>query len=148
MNEIDLKQSLFLVMGSLSHETRQYLDEQFRQFDLTRPEWLILALLRAHKDGISQSYARSYVGVETSYLTKVLNRLEEKNFIVREIDLNNRRNRIIKINPKSLKTIKKIFAIIDSLNEEIQRDLNEKQMRDLYKSLATIGKRLKIIKTG
>lgn len=103
---------------------------------------LILALLRTHQNKISQRYAKTYLGLETSYFSKVLNSLEEKGFIIRAIDPNDRRNRIISVNPKSSRQIKRIFAILYELNETIQSELTDKQIKDLHQSLAKIGKQL------
>ncbi|MCX7124901.1 MAG: MarR family winged helix-turn-helix transcriptional regulator [Gammaproteobacteria bacterium] len=146
MNELDLKQTLFIAMGSLFHDSRQYLDEQFKQYDLTRNEWLILALLRVKPDGITQNYAKSYIGIENSYFTKLLNKIENKGFIIREINRDDRRNRIIKINPKSLTKTKKIFKTIFDLNNEIQKDLNKKQVQALHDAFACIANRLQEFK--
>ncbi len=146
MNEIELKQSLFLVMGSLFHDARRYLDKQFKSYGLPRNEWLILALLRTNPAGITQTYAKSYIGIEMSYFTKVLNGLEKKKFIIREVDSKDRRNRIIKLNPKAPVEIKKIFDTIYDLNNKIQCDLNKKQMQELHKSLSAIHKRLEPFK--
>ena len=146
MNELDLKQTLFIVMGSLFHDSRQYLDEQFKQYDLTRNEWLILALLRVNPDGITQNYAKSYIGVENSYFTKMLNKLENKGFVIREINRDDRRNRIIKINPKLSTKTKKIFKTIFDLHNEIQKDLNKKQMQALHDAFNCISNRLKAFK--
>lgn len=146
MNEIELKQSLFIIMGVLFHDARRYLDQQFKQYELTRNEWLILALLRMNQSGIAQEYAKSYIGVEISYFTKLINELERKKFIIREIDPTNRRKRIIKLHPKNPQKIKKIFDTIYDLNNEIQCDLNKKQMQDLHNSLSAIQKRLETVK--
>ena len=140
MNEIELKQTSFFVMGNLFHDVRQYLDQQFKKYDLTRSEWLILAMLRINKEGLSQAFAKSYVGLEASYFTKILNELEEKGYIIREIDPNDRRNRIIKVNPKSSRKIKKFFKLIYDFTNAIHHNLSEKQMLELHKSLNIIAK--------
>ena len=142
----DLKQNLFVVMGSLFHDARNYLDKQFKTYGLTRPEWLIIALLRVNPQGLSQAFAKSYIGLETSYFTKVLNNLEEKGFIQRQIDPQDRRNRIIKLNPKSTQQTKKMFKVISDLNTTIQSDLNQQQLQELHSALASIAKQLEQFK--
>ena len=136
------EQDLFLEMGSIFHDAREYFDEQFKAFDLTRPEWLILAMLRNHQGEITQLFAKTYIGVETSYFTKILNKLENRGFIIREIDKNDRRNRIIKVNPKPPRSLKTIIKAIYDLNKCIQGGLNTKQSQNLYSALANIRKEL------
>lgn len=129
-------------MGGLFHVARQYLDQQFKAFGLSRPEWLILALLRVHEGKISQAYAKTYIGLEISYFTKTLNRLEKNGYIYREIDPNDRRNRIIKLNSNAPKSLKKIFNIIYELNEKILSDLNKKEIANLHDYMERISKKL------
>lgn len=142
----DLKQMLFTDMGTLLHESRKYLDEQFKAFDLTRNEWIILALLRVNPNGISQQYAKSYIGIENSYFTKLLNKLESKQFIIRTKCPDDRRNKIITIHPKSLTKAKKIFQIITDHNDEIHMDLSKKELQIIHDALNCITNRLTAIK--
>lgn len=146
MNTTDLKQMLFTVMGTLLHESRKYLDAQFKVFDLTRNEWIILALLRVNPDGVSQHYAKSYIGIENSYFTKLLNKLESKQFIIRTKCPDDRRNKIITLHPKSLTKTKQIFQIIEDHNAEIHMDLNKKELQTIHDALNGITNRLNAIK--
>lgn len=140
------KQSLYFLMGQIFQDTRSYLDEVFKEFELTRNEWLILAILRFSPEGLSQSYIKDALALETSYFSKVLNAVEDKGYIIREIDKFDRRNRIVKLNPKANSKTKKILKIMHDFTNEIQADLSNKQINDLYKSLSLITERLDIIK--
>ena len=132
------KQQLFGYLGSIFHDSRKILDAEFKKLGLSRPEWLVLAMLRHYPDTLTQSYALHYTGVEKSYFTKVLNSIEEKGYIIREIDPANRRNRIIKANPKSKKIIQQAFDIIETLVDNIQRSLDDSELKTLHKLLAKI----------
>lgn len=142
-----LRQNTFMMMGSLFHNARQYLDQQFKPYGLSRNEWLVLALLRLSDNALSQNFAKSHLAIENSYFTKVLNALEEKQFIVREIDPQDRRNRIIKVNPASAHKVQAIFTIIHDLNIAIQQDLNEAELTALHHALTSIDKRLSALIT-
>lgn len=141
----DLRQTFFMEMGKLFYDARNYLDEALEVFQLTRPEWLVLALLRTHSQGISQSFARSYVGVEVSYFSKVLNRLEDKQLIIKSIDPNDKRNRIIQTNPNSSETLNQIFTIIHDLNETILADLSDQEIQGMCQSFNKVERRLKAL---
>lgn len=134
----DKKQMILGLMGEIFHYTRLYLDKKFSDMGLSRPEWLLLAMLRLHPDGVSQSEARKYIGIEKSYFTKILNRLEEKLLIVREVDSNNRRNRIISVNPHSKKKLKTIFQLLETYTDDVQVSLSDQEVNRLYKSLLKI----------
>ena len=133
MNTLDQRQTLFLVMGNLFHKARNHLDSQFKEFDLSRNEWLIIALLRTHPEGLSQSYTKTYLGIEISYLTKVLNKLENKGLILREVDSENRRNRIIKKNKQAKSDLVKMFKIIEKLNRQILKKITDDELNKIHK---------------
>lgn len=136
------EQLLFVRMGMIFHEARQYLDQQFKAVDLTRQEWLILGWLRARPEGISQAYAKAYIDVETSYFTKLLNKLEDRNLITREIDPKDRRNRIIKVKNKDAKAIKTVFNGIYDINHYIEQDLTQDEVKVMNKCIDKILNRL------
>lgn len=146
MKAVDLKQTLFTLIGTLLHESRKYLDEQLKPFGLSRNEWIILAMLRANPNGVTKSYVKSYIGIEKSYLTKILNKLENKKFIIREVCKDDKRNKLIKANPKASVKIKKIFQIIIDHNNEIHMDLNKEQLTIIHEGLNCIATRLSAIK--
>lgn len=147
MNSKDIQQSLFIDMGTVLNTARQHLDEQFKEYDLTRLEWLILGMLRLDQNGVSQSYAKGYLAVENSYFTKLLNTLESRGFIEREIDKNDRRNRIIKISKNPPAILKDIFQKIYDLNEAIEIDLTSKDLECMHESLRKIQDRLTKIRS-
>lgn len=127
------KQNLFVAMGNIFHDSRRYSDEQFKSLNLSRPEWLVLAILRTRPDGVNQRFVKHYLGMEKSYFSKLLNGLEDKGYIIREIDTQDRRNRIIKLNKKMKKQAEIVFDGIYELNEAIQKDFSEEEIKTLYK---------------
>ena len=138
MSTDEQQQNIFHIMGMIFTDARSHLDKQFQHYDLSRNEWLILGMLHKSPDGLSQKFAKLYIGIEPSYFTKMLNTLEDKGFILREIDKNDRRNRIIKVNPRATRKINKIFATLTELNQTIQADLTKSQLTQLYQSLELI----------
>lgn len=143
MNTTSLIQNLPYALGSLLRDMRRHNDEQFKSFDLTRYEWLILALLHHNNNQINQNAIKEYVGIDISYLTKVLDKLEEQKYITKEIDPEDRRNRLIKVNPKACPTLRKIYQKLDDFNASILVDLTEKEKLTLFDILGKIHQRVK-----
>jgi DNA-binding MarR family transcriptional regulator len=138
--EHSTKQLLFGLMGGIFHDTRKILDEIFKNMNLSRQEWLLLAMLRLQPKGLLQSEGMKYVGVEKSYFTKMLNQLENKGYIIREIDPSNRRNRIIKANPKNTKKINKVFKIIYDYTDNVQASISEEEAKTVRDILLKVQK--------
>lgn len=139
----NLTQNFPYAIGSLLRDARRHNDEQFKSFGLSRYEWLILAMLHKHDGLINQNAIKEYVGIEISYLTKILDKLEAKEFITKEIDPDDRRNRLIKVNPKACPTLRKIYQKLDDFNNSILTDLNEKEKLALFNALEKIHQRVK-----
>lgn len=140
-----LNENLACVLGALLRDIRQHLDQKFKPYELTRYEWLTLAKLRCENQ-ISQSILKDYMGIDTSYITKVIDKLEEKGYVTREIDPNDRRNRIIKLKTKTAPNLKNIFKILEEFNTEVQEEVNIKQLTDLYTTLNAMRQKVVSLK--
>jgi|GEM_PF-1581671 len=145
MQQNTTEQNIFLTMGTIFHDARKHCDELFKPYDLSRNEWLTLAILRVNASKVSQKFVLSSLGMESSYFSKMLNSLEDKGFIRRAIDRNDRRNRIISLNPAKKAITTKIFDVLHDLNQAIQQDLSQIQRDELYNTLALITNSLKSI---
>ena len=137
--------NVFVLMGGIFNDVRKYLDGVFKEFGLSRPEWLTLALLRTYPDNLSQVAAKAYVGIETSYFTKVLNKLEELGYIDRRIDPTDRRNRILSVPKKKPAELKKIFSVLEQYTSEMQNALSDKEMQSLVAALAKLKQKIPTI---
>lgn len=138
MKKTGITHGPILSMGALFNKARLYLDGQFKTLGLTRPEWLILALLSDQRSGVSQLTAKAVVAVENSYFTKVLNQLEDKGYIIREIDPADRRNRLIKPNPKFQQKLETAFKILRDFNNTIEFNISAEQMAVFNQILVAI----------
>lgn len=68
--------TIFNALGGVVKECRQYLDSQLKDCGLTRYELLVIALVMEQQaQYMSQSELRDYLGIDDSYLTKVLDKL-------------------------------------------------------------------------
>lgn len=123
---------------------RAYYDIAFRKFDLTRYEWLVLALLNRNEGTINQSAIKEHIGIDTSYLTKVLDKLVEKQFIVRDVDPEDRRNRIVKLSDNPPEAVKEIHQILEKFGYEIVSEgFSEQEYADLVQGLHRVSDNIK-----
>lgn len=130
--------NLLFLIGSIRRDSRQYVDKLLQEFSLTRYEWLVLACLKHAPEVSNQSFIRDYIGIDNSYLTKVLDKLERREYIVKVVSSQDRRSRLIKINPKKKNEIKKIFNILEDFNQLLLSRLSEANKVKLIDSLQKI----------
>lgn len=132
------KSHLLFLIGNIRRDTRILTDQLLKAFELTRYEWLVLACLKHAPELATQRYIREYIGIDDSYLTKVLDKLEARGYILKTICPDDRRFRIIRINPKQKNIIKKIFAKLDQVNDIVLKPLLKKEREFLIQSLQKI----------
>jgi DNA-binding MarR family transcriptional regulator len=142
--EVVLEESISYIMSTLLRDMRAYYDIAFRKFDLTRYEWLVLALLNRNEGTINQSAIKEHIGIDTSYLTKVLDKLVEKQFIVRDVDPEDRRNRIVKLSDNPPEAVKEIHQILEKFGYEIVSEgFSEQEYADLVQGLHRVSDNIK-----
>ncbi len=109
---------------------------KLHELGFSKPEILILARLYFKKEARMSDIARM-VGMPASSVTGIIDRLEKRNLVIRENDLNDRRSVIIRGTPELRKNVEHIFSIgndvfsevlkpaPESLIERLTDDLNE-----------------------
>ncbi|MDF2529276.1 MAG: hypothetical protein K0Q57_156 [Gammaproteobacteria bacterium] len=137
-----MKRILLYVIGNLLQDCKQLLDKKLHSLGLTRHEWLTLLLLKINKGSLSQSDIRAYTGIEDSYLTKVLDKLEKKHFITRKINLNDRRSRLVKLAKASKQLTEEVLNSAMQSNETLLTELNARERRQLFQLLNKIQRPL------
>lgn len=95
-------------------------DEKVAGFDLTSLQWAPLVLLASGKASTAAELARCN-NVDTSTMTRMLDRLENKSLIIRKRNTADRRVLDIKLTAEGRRLAEKIPAIIaESLNQHLR----------------------------
>ena len=81
-------------LGTLVHEVahllRTLIDRRVEPYNLTRAKWLALGILD-RREGITQRELAEYLELDKSTVGRLLDRLEERGFVVRRKDPEDRR---------------------------------------------------------
>lgn len=83
-------ESLGFLLNDLSRMMRKRFDSRARELDLTRAQWRVLARLR-RRQGVNQSTLAELLELEPITLARHIDRLEEKGWVERRSDPNDRR---------------------------------------------------------
>lgn len=126
-------------LGITLRDLRSEMDKRQKQFKLSRYEWLIVGvLLNADKGCLNQCDIRKYLGIEDSYLTKVLDKLIDKKIIQKVICEQDRRQRILTTHPDAETLIKSIAKEIIEANEHYLRNFSKTERQQLFEFLSRI----------
>lgn len=85
-----------------------YDENLIRQYNLTHPQFDVIATL-GNTSGLSMGEIGEKTLITKGTLTGVIDRLEKKNLVLREVPSDNRRTVIVKLTPEGEATFERIF---------------------------------------
>ncbi len=115
------------------------MDVRQAKLGLSHYEWLVIGnLLKAEKDYANQADIRQHLGIEESYLTKVLDKLIARKLITKVICDKDRRQRQLNINPQAMPLIKKVATEMSNANKKYLQGFSADEQKQLFSFLARI----------
>jgi DNA-binding MarR family transcriptional regulator len=103
-------------------------------FDLTPVQYAALATINANP-AIDQITLAGLIAYDRTTITGVVDRLVQKNLVVRETSSRDRRARQLKITDEGRKTLRKITPAVESAQRTMLRGLIEKEAAELMRLL-------------
>lgn len=126
---------LSLTLRSISTD----MDTRQTRLGLSHYEWLVIGtLLKAEKGHATQAEIREHLGIEESYLTKVLDKLITRKLISKVICDKDRRHRKLNINPDAMPFIKKVTDEIIHANKKYLQGFSKDELEQLFSFLARV----------
>jgi MarR family transcriptional regulator, organic hydroperoxide resistance regulator len=121
-----------------AHLIAAYLDHALSQPRVTQAEAHVLA--RLHRRGpTSIADLQREFGHKRSTLTGVIDRLERRGFVRREINQADRRSFVIHLTRQGQAAARRVTAVLDRLERHIQARLTERDITGLEAVAAALG---------
>ena len=140
MSEVKYDRQLPVLIGDIYRRWRAALDSIAKRHALTRLEWHVLSKLECRGPRASQQQLSLWLGIDNAQLTRLLNKLETKGFIVREIDSNNRRQRYVALADASTDSIAAMVNMNAKIHTQIMEELTAEEQTQLVALLAKVDK--------
>ncbi|MDY6226378.1 MAG: MarR family winged helix-turn-helix transcriptional regulator [Clostridium sp.] len=106
---------------------RSFTEKKLKEFDLTFGEQIIIIFLSKNENVNQESISKRYM-IDKGMVAKTLTRLEDKGFIKREQNPNNKRENIISLTEKSAYIMKYINAIFDDWNKILYGEMSKEDI--------------------
>lgn len=117
-----MEDSIGPILADVSRLIRRRFDQRARNIGVTRPQWLVLTMLRRH-EGSNQGRLAELMDVEPITLCRMVDRLQEADLVERRRDPADRRAWLLFLTPKArnlLETLRPLGkAVMDSALEGI-----------------------------
>lgn len=111
---------------------RDLLQSIFKEFDLQQQHYNILRILKgSHPEPVSPGYIKEVMLDKGTDLTRLLDKLERKSFIVRNLCPSNRRKIDINLTKEGLELLNRIRPVFNNLSNQISNNLTEDEAETL-----------------
>ena len=133
----------FMYFQQIDNALGKKFNNDMKQLNLTRSQSDIIRYLDDNSDKkIFQKDIEKALKLKNPTVTGTLNRMEEKGFVIREIDDENKRNKIIKLTKKAHEAIEEIKLRVIETEEIMSKDLNNDEKKLLNKYLGQVLKNI------
>lgn len=118
----------------LNHVLQDAFNEQLKEHDITWPQWMVLNVL---DEGLADTPAviATHLGADRSGITRLLDRLELKAFVLREHDRLDRRSIKLKMTPEGKKVMAEINNKAHQHQQQFLSELHLSERRGFKKEL-------------
>ena len=137
----NFEENIGLLIHDVARLLRVLYDRQMVSIGLTRSQWWLLTYLR-FRDGINQSELGVLMDIEKAPLSRLLDRMELKGWIVRSSDNKDRRIKNIYLSDNVKPLIKSMREKAANHREQALSTLDTKDLNKLTDLLQTLKKDL------
>ncbi|MGL5351619.1 MAG: MarR family winged helix-turn-helix transcriptional regulator [Cetobacterium sp.] len=125
----------------VARKIHQKLSLKFRDYDITPEQWVVLKEL-SNEDKISQNEISLRVGKDKNNIKALIDKLEKKEYVIRQQDTNDKRAFLIILTDKAYLLIEELKDIDKAFNEEISQNLNQSELEQFKLLLDKFKKNL------
>ncbi|WDR03197.1 MarR family transcriptional regulator [Devosia algicola] len=136
----DIAPDSFLVV-TVAKQLRRAFEQQAKRYDLTLPQWRVLAQLAA-SGGLTQSTLSSLVETDPMTVSGILDRLETRGLVVRSADANDSRAKIANATPAALKLVGKLGTLAASIRDDAFAGVSDSERTSLVNALTKVSENL------
>ncbi|MFQ5713934.1 MAG: MarR family winged helix-turn-helix transcriptional regulator [Candidatus Scalinduaceae bacterium] len=141
MLEYDFKESIGYSVAMAYRALRKALDAKLEHYGITFSQWQVLAGL-ALEGEISQVKLAELIGVEGPTLVRILDRMEHKGWIKRNVSLRDRRQKLITPTKKVEGVWRKMTECAHGVRNNAVKGISTKDVANLRRLLEKIRENL------
>jgi len=134
-----LNNSFAFWIHRLNHVLQEQFNQRLKQYDVSWPQWMVLNVL--HTDSsITPAVIAVQLGIDRSGVTRLLDRLEKKDYLTREHDKLDRRSVNLLLTTKGRSLIDEMNAVAREHQNDFLKDLHSSERLAYKKAMQKILK--------
>jgi DNA-binding MarR family transcriptional regulator len=137
-----LKDDIGFTASTTSKKMRGLVSKSLKTYNITAEQWTVLKQL-SFVSGINQKELSQRTDKDQATLTKILDLLEQNQFISRLPNPDDRRSFCIQITDEGRRLVEKVMPAIEGLYEKILKRLSNEQLDEFMTVLLQIQQNIK-----
>lgn len=134
----DLNSYIPCQLAAVSHSIRRSLACVLEeQFDISLPEWKVLAIV-AKNPNLSAVSVAGLAQIDTVAVSRAVTKLLDRNLILRELDTQDRRCSMLKLSSEGVELHNRITPFAAGLQTDLLKDLSDDEKRVLKKAIKSL----------
>ena len=125
-----------------AQEIKNFAEKLLKPYDLTLEQFHLLKHM-SPDSGMSQRQLGDLVNKTPANITRILDRLEQKNLVIRRSNPEDRRGTHVFLTPQGSRLIEEVFAIFESFSSQLTQGTTEKEQLIAKNVLNKIGRNIK-----
>ena len=125
-----------------AQEIKNFAEKLLKPYDLTLEQFHLLKHM-SPDSGMSQRQLGDLVNKTPANITRILDRLEQKNLVIRRSNPKDRRGTHVFLTPQGSRLIEEVFAIFESFSSQLTQGTTEKEQLVAKNVLNKIGRNIK-----
>ena len=131
----NLSESIGFMLNRAQARMRNIFLQRLKEYNITPEQWILFAKI-TEEEGISPTDL-SYITIrDKPYTTRLLDGLEKRGAIIREISPNDKRSTLIFLTKQGAQLKKELLPVVSDLNDWMTETMDEKEI-ELLRSLLT-----------
>ena len=134
------------LLGTLIHDVAHLLrfeiDKRLKPHNLTRVKWLALGILKRNP-ALTQAELAERMELGTASVGRLVDRLEDRGFVTREADPNDRRSYRLHLTEDAAGLLRDLDGLADTLRADTLETLSEREVETLNEGLSKLKRNLK-----
>ncbi len=119
---------LAVCMGEIINKWRFLMDKEAKKIGLSRPEWRVFFKISSdHSPRLTQLDIAHSLTIDQGLLTRVIDKLEERNLVKRTVDDYDHRVKNISLTEEASPMVEQLTAAIDRIQAAIFHEFSEEE---------------------
>lgn len=143
----DLHDCMAFIVNSSAKTFSEALEKKLEPFGVSKTRWTALYFINKY-DELNQAHLAKLMDIKAPTVVKLLQQLEEEEYIIRRIPYSDKREKLISLSKKGKACFIKTNSIVKKFKDDIVGGISEQDLEVLKKSIEKMVENAEKIKKG